>query len=225
MKEITKVAGLMSWMFICSTLLFAETEKGLLVKRWSIVSHQKAGKSISITKDDFIQLSGDGIYQHSKNNAYTKGTWALNSDELTMNYNGEYTWKVVSVTITSMSLSRGIDEMMELKAIDMPTSVEKTASAHTRYLCLGKWRPNEHHKGVTVIRFKPTDMISFFPNGTFERISNSTFSKGIWEFTNEEETALKINDEVWKIENITALFFKMSKASDGSEFILFAKTR
>ena len=53
---------------------------------------------------------------------------------------------------------------------------------------------------------------------------NGKFYKGLWSF-NDDQTELTINKVVWKVENLTALFFKISKVDRPEEFMIFAKTR
>jgi len=225
MKRNIQIIGMVSWMLLSSIFAFAETDRELLVKRWKVMKHQKSSRSVLITADDFIQLSGDGIYQHARNHFYSKGTWALNVDELIINNNGEHKWKITSVTSNTMMLSRGNDEVMELEAVAMPAQVEKTASANLRYLCMGKWRPNEQHKNTSSTKFNINDVMDFHPDGTYEQVLNGIYTKGVWSFNNSEETEILLNNEAWKIENITALFFKISKVTDNTEFVIFAKTR
>ncbi len=224
MKKIRSAAGLMILVFLCSGLLQAETDRELLVKRWKVLKHHKSGKAVPLTPNDFIHLKTDGVYEHARNNYYAKGSWALNTDELTINNNGEYKWKVVSVSESTMSLARGADEVMELEAIRLPEPVSKTSSAKVQHLCMGKWKPNEHHRGETALQLQPADLVVFFADGTYEQILNGVYSKGIWNF-NKEETELTINAITWKVDTLSALFFKMTKLTDAKEFMVFAHTR
>ncbi|HSZ24705.1 MAG TPA: hypothetical protein VK766_03250, partial [Cytophagaceae bacterium] len=196
MKEKRNVAGLVILFFLFSNLLIAEADREMLVKRWKVVKHQKSGKGMPLTSDDFIQLANDGMYEHSLNRYYAKGSWALNADELTINNNGEYNWKIVSITEMNMSLKRGVDEIMELEKVTMPASVNANASPNIKHLCMGKWRPNEHHKGSEVIKTMPSDRFDFYVDGTFEQIQNGIYSKGKWSY-NKGETELTINEVVW----------------------------
>jgi hypothetical protein len=225
MKKIGKVAaGLIGLVFLCTNLLMAESDREMLVKRWKVVKHLKSGKGMPLTEDDFIQLTNDGVYEHARNHYYAKGSWALNADELTINNNGEFTWKITEVSETKMMLTRGTDELMELEVIKMPAAVNPTSSPKIKYLCMGKWRPTEHHRGEAVVKFLPSDIMIFFADGSYEQILNGSYSKGKWSY-NKEETELTVGTVVWKVESLSALFFKLSKMPDTQEFMIFAKTR
>jgi hypothetical protein len=224
MKRMRNVAGMLGIMFLCSNLLMAEADRQMLVKRWKVVKHQKSGKAVALTENDFMQFANDGIYEHVQNNYYAKGSWALNADLLTINNNGEYNWKIVSVSETTMSLSRGADELIDMEVVKMPASANQALTTNVKYLCMGKWRPNEHHKNDVAIKFLPADFIIFYTDGTYEQTINSSYSKGKWNY-NKEETELTIVNTVWKIESLSALFFKISKVTDPKEFMVLAKTR
>jgi hypothetical protein len=202
----------------------AESDREMLVKRWKVTQHQKSGKAVPLTENDFIQLRSDGVYEHARNNYYAKGSWALNADELVINNNGEYKWKVVSISPSNMSLVRGADETMDLQVVEMPAPAPKGSSVKMQQLCTGKWRPNEHHKGATAAKFMPSDNISFFANGTYEKIMNNVYSKGVWKL-NKEETELTIDSEMWKVENVSMLIMKITKMPETEEFMVFAHTR
>jgi hypothetical protein len=224
MKSMRKVAGLVGMIFLFSSLLMAEADREMLVKRWKVVKHQKSGKMVPLTQDDYIQLASDGVYEHALNHYYAKGSWALNADELTINNNGAYNWKITSISDTKMSLIRGTDELMELEKINMPASANTATSPNVKHLCMGKWRPNEHHKADAAIKFLTSDVMVFFTDGTYEQVLNGTYSKGKWSY-NKGETELTIGDITWKVESLSALFFKLSKIPETNEFIVFAKTR
>src|SRR6187402_1074233 len=202
----------------------AEADREMLVKRWKVVKHNKSGKGVPLTENDFIQFTNDGVYEQARNNWYAKGSWAMEADLITINNNGEFNWKIVSVSETTMSLKRGTDELMDLEVIKMPTPVNATTSPNVKYLCMGKWRPTEHHKGEAAIKFLPSDIMTFYTNGTYEQIINGKYSRGEWKY-NKEETELTISEVVWKVDNLSALFFKLSKVPDTKEFMVFAKTR
>ena len=218
------MAGLLGVMFLFSNLLMAEADKEMLVKRWKVVKHQKSGKGVSVTEDDFMQFTSDGVYEHVRNNYYAKGSWALNADELTINHNGENNWKILSVSESTMSIAKGADEVIEMEVVKMPASANSALSSNVRNLCMGKWRPNEHHKGDIAIKFLPSDFMIFYTDGSYEQILNGVYSKGKWNY-NKEETELTISNVVWKVDGLSALFFKLSKMPDTKEFIVFAKTR
>ncbi len=224
MKGIKSVAGLIGLVFLFSGLLKAESDREMLVKRWKVTKHQKSGKAVPLTQNDFIQLKSDGVYEHARNNYYAKGSWALIADELTINNNGEYKWKIVSVSTDKMSLARGVDESMELEVLEMPAPVDKSKSMAVQHLCTGKWRPNEHHKGEVATKFLASDIMVFFSDGTYEKILNGVYTKGDWKY-NKEETELTIDHAVWKVDNLSALFFKITKTPDTNEFMVFAHTR
>ncbi len=223
MRKMNRVAGILGVMVLFSNLLMAEADREMLVKRWKVVKHQKSGQAVTLTGDDFLQFRNDGVYEHVRNNYYAKGSWALNADELTINNSGEYNWKIVSVSETKMSIALG-DEVMEMEVVKMPTPASQTTSQNVKYLCLGKWRPNEHHKGDVAIKFLPTDMMAFYTDGTYEQILNGKYSKGKWNY-NKDETELTIEGVVYKVGGLSSLFFKLIKMPDTNEFIVFAKTR
>jgi hypothetical protein len=223
MKKIKITAGLIAIMVLFSNLLMADTDRTLVIKRWKVVKHQKSNKNVPVTEDDFLQFRNDGVYEHVRNHYYAKGSWALNADELTINNNGEFNWKIVSVSETKMTVALN-DEIMEMEVVKMPAPTAPTMSQNVKYLCLGKWRPTEHHKGDAAIKFPLTDMITFFPDGTFEQILNGVYSKGNWNY-NKEETEITIAGTVWKVDGLSSLFFKLIKMPDTKEFMVFAKTR
>lgn len=224
MRREFSVAGLIGLLVLFSGLLMAETDREMLVKRWKVVKHQKSGKTVPLTDHDFIQLKGDGVYEHARNSYYAKGSWALDSDVLVINNNGEQKWKIVSVSPATMSLERGVDETMDLEVVNLPAPVDKSHSMGMQHLCTGKWRPNEHHKGDVAIKFQPTDFLVFFSDGTYEQILNGVYSKGTWQY-NKEETELTIDKGVWKVDSLSTLIFKISKMPDTKEFMVFAHTR
>ena len=225
MKKIGKVGvGLIGLLFFVSSLLRAESDREMLVKRWKVVKHIKLGKQMPLAEDDFIQFTNDGVYEQALNRYYARGSWAINADNITVNNNGEYNWKVVSVSLTTMSLARGADEVMELEVIKMPAPTNATTSSRVRYLCMGKWRPNEHHKADVAIKFLLSDLMVFYTDGSFDQILNGVYSKGKWNF-NKDETELTINAITWKVDGLSALFFKLTKMPESNEFIVFAKTR
>ncbi len=217
-------AGLMAMIFVLPSLLKAETERELLVKRWKVLSHHRSGKTLTVTPHDFLQFKGDGIFEQARNSSYAKGSWALNEDELTINNNGEYKWKVVSVSETTMSLKRGTDETMQLEVVPMPAPVDKSYSSRVQHLCTGKWRLNEHHKGDAAIKLSPSDVMDFYTDGTYEQVLNGVYSKGTWKF-NGEETELTIDAATWRVDALSVLFFKITRLPEGKEFIVFAHTR
>lgn len=224
MKKRRSVAGMLGIMLLFSNLLMAEADREMLVKRWKVVKHLKLGKVVPITEDDFLQFTSDGVYEHVRNHYYAKGSWALNADEITINTANSTNWKIVSVSETSMSIANGKEEVMEMEVIKMPAPTVQTVSAKVKYLCMGKWRPNEHHKGDAALKFLPSDIMTFFSDGNYEQILNGVYSKGQWQ-CNKDDTELTIDATVWKVESLSALFFKLSKVSDPKEFIVFAKTR
>ncbi len=223
MKTMRIAAGVISIMVLFSNLLMAEADREKLSKRWKVVKHMKANKVVTVTEDDFLQFRNDGVYEHVRNRYYAKGSWALNADEITINNNGEFNWKIITFSETKMSLTLG-DESMEMEVVKMPAPTVTGVSQHVKYLCLGKWRPTEHHKGDAAIKFPVTDMMTFFSDGTYEQILNGTYSKGKWNF-NKDETELTIGDVTWKVDGLSSLFFKLIKMKDTNEFIVFAKTR
>lgn len=223
MKGMRSGAGLIMFVLLFSGLLKAETDREMLVKRWKVTKHQKSGKAVPLTPNDFLQFKSDGVYEHARNGYYAKGSWAVIADELTINNNGEYKWKITSVSETTMSLIRG-EEAMDLEVVNMPAPVDKSRSMNVQHLCTGKWRPNEHHKGETAIKFQSSDIMVFFTDGTYEKILNGLYTKGSWKY-NKEETELTIDGATWKVDNLSALFFKMSKMPDTQEFMVFAHTR
>lgn len=224
MKTLKVTIGLVGLMILFSNLLYAETDRNLLVKRWKLVKHQKASKDIPFSNDDFIQLGGNGVYEQIHNNFYSKGNWALNEDEISVFNQGEHVWKIISMTDTKMSLKKGTDETMELEMIKLPAPIAKNSSSHLNYLCNGKWRPNEQHKGNVAVKFQTTDITTFFSDGSYEQVVNGKYSKGTWSF-NKDQTMLTIDKIEWKVETITALFLKISDVKDANEFMIFAKTR
>jgi len=202
----------------------ASADRNLLIKRWKIVKHSKLNKDLAIDQHDFIQLADNGIFEQAHNTFYTKGSWYLNEDELTINNNGEHIWKITFMTEEKMTIQKGKDEVMELEKVNLPEAVSKSSSPTMNYMCNGKWRPNEHHKGDVAIKFLPTDILNYYADGTFEKVINGKYSKGNWNL-NKEEKELTIDNEVWKIETLTALFFKITKVSNPNEFVIYAKTR
>lgn len=224
MKRMRNAAGMLGVVILFSNLLMAEADRQMLVKRWKVVKHQKFGKAIALTENDFMQFANDGLYEHVQNNYYAKGSWALNADVLTINNNGEYNWKIISVSESTMSISRGTDELIDMEVVKMPASANQALTTNVKYLCMGKWRPNEHHKNDVALKFLPSDFMIFYTNGTYEQTINGLYSNGKWNY-NKEETELTIEAFVWKIESLSALFFKVSKIIDPKEFIVFAKTR
>jgi hypothetical protein len=223
MKGMKGVAGLIMFVLLFSGLLKAETDREMLVKRWKVTKHQKSGKIVPLASHDFLQFKSDGVYEHARNGYYAKGSWAVIADELTINNNGEHKWKITSVSETTMSLVKG-EETMDLEVVIMPAPVDKTRSANVQHLCTGKWRPNEHHKGDVVVKMQPADIMVFFTDGTYEQILNGVYSKGNWRY-NKEETELTIDSVTWKVDSLSALFFKMTKMPDAKEFMVFAHTR
>ena len=224
MKKTRKVVVGLIVLFLVSNLLMAESDREMLVKRWKVVKHLKSGKAMPISEDDFIQFTNDGVYEQALNHYYARGSWAVNADKITVNNNGEYNWKVVSVSPTTMTIERGTEEAMELEVIKMPSPTNATTQSQVRYLCMGKWRPTEHHKADVAIKFLTNDLMVFYTDGTFDQILNGVYSKGKWSF-NADQTELTINSVLWKVGSLSALYFKLSKMGDSNEFIVFAKTR
>jgi hypothetical protein len=226
MKMTCKTTNLIAGMILFgSTILMAQkTDENLLANRWKVLKHTKAGKAVASTPDDYILLSKDGVYEQARNRFYTKGRWEWKTNELVVTNNGEYKWKVTHQTDKTLSLARGADEVLELEAAVLPAPASKENTQKEQYLCMGKWRPNQHQKGATVVKVNATDFITFYMDGSFERVTNGSYTKGTWKF-NEGQTQITLNEVVWKVENISALFLKLSKPNSPDEFIVFAKTR